>query len=255
MWNSESEEQSEPGEICPTCHQPRPSGEDNNPEPSTPPINPLAVSFTEDAASVQDNDTPGEVAYDHIDGDYERAEEDAAEKLEAVRTKLYYDRVWSRAVWRKVTSSSKNNFANVRDRAEKAIPPVPQVFGRVLAARINVGSIIRDSSSKVYSRMSADTKKDEMASETYVSSSESSRSSGAPYPDDEDLLQFVNTIETDNYWTFLETPDVEDDWDMLPEADRTRHVRGSAPTFNSEMRDYYEKQRAKRKAEREENLV
>lgn len=206
---------------------------------------------------MQDSGAPGEVTYEKIDGDYERAAEYSPEKLEAARTKLYYDRVWSRAVWRKVTSSSKNNLANVRERAEQAIPPVPQVFGRVLAAGINAGSIIRDTSSKVYSRISTDTKKgqDEMAFEYSASNSESSRSSGAPYPDNEDLLQFVNAIETDNFWSFIEKPDIKDDWDMLPEADRTRQVRDDPRTFNSEMRGYYEKQRAKREAEREGNVV
>lgn len=205
---------------------------------------------------MQDNGAPRESRYEHINLDSERAEEDAAEKLVAASPKVDCEMVLGRAIWRKVTPSSKK-FADVRERAEKAVPPVPQVFGRVLAAGINMGCIIRENSSKVYSRMSIDTKKgqDEMAFEYSTSSSGSSLSCAAPYPDDENLLQVIRTIEKDNYWAVVDTPNIEDDWDELPEAGHISHVHGDARTFNSEMRHYYEKERAKIEAEREGNIA
>ena len=175
-----------------------------------------------------------DMKYEYIDGDYEQAEEDAAAKLGAARSSLYWKNVWHRAVWR-IVPPNPNPLATGRDEAHQAISPAPQTRGRVLAAGVNSG---RTDQAKV----SKESKDDELPDDY---SSESSSSSGSPYPPEDEGLEVIHSLELDDFWTFVEAPDVEDDWDMIPEADHLRELY-QQPTFNTMLRERLEELKLER---------
>jgi len=212
-----------------------PFTKDHFPKCSTHDSNPLAVSFTEDERSMYDDSAFKDIGYEYIDGAYEKMEEDAAEKLYAARSSLYWKNVWHRAVWRIVPPNS--NPFTTGDEAHKAISPTQHTQGRILAAGVNIETVDQAKGPKQL--------EDDELPES--SSSESSPSSGSLYPAEDGGLEVIHSLELDDFWTFVEATDVEDDWDMVPEADRLRKIFRQ-PTFNAVFRERLEKFKLEREA-------
>lgn len=211
---------------------------------STQPINPLAASFGADDQSLDSYNSFKAEGYEYIDGEYERAEEYVAEKLESARSSLYWKNVWNRAVWR-----PKPNAHNAgTDKSGKPVSATTKVHGRVIAAGVNTRIVNPAKASKSCAGKITGTKESEADEDLQYSTdtgSEESHSSSSSDLEEKEDLQIIQNIESDEYWTFTEPPGIEDDWDMIPEADRLGRITAQ-PTFNSLLRKRLEEMKLER---------
>jgi hypothetical protein len=220
----------------------------NHTNSSTQHSNPLSAQ-TDVEGSLDDLADVKDIEYEYIDGYYERAEEDAPEKLDAARSSLYWKNVWSRAVWRVVTPSPNPRVPGAK-KLEKPILPTSQTSGRVLAAGVNTETVELAKSKRTRGQKVTGTKgsEDEKSLEYFSDAdSESSHSSSSSYPAEVEDLQIIQNLEFEDFWTFIQAPDIEEDWDMIPEADRLRQL-ALRPTINTLLRERFEALRAEREA-------
>ena len=65
-------------------------------------------------------------------------------------------------------------------------------------------------------------------------------------------LQIIHDMKSDEFWTFVEAPDVEDDWDLISEANCLRNAF-TQPTFNALLRERLEALRFQRESMERKN--
>lgn len=230
-------------------------------DPSTQPVNPKQLSLIE-SGSLGSSSTTSSSGYERIDGAHQRAEEDVAQKPGASGSSLYWKNVWNQAIW-KSKPTSQPEVPNTQSKGvNKTEVPIPKFMERVLAAGVNVGGaatagkyyVGRAKDALIPKSMVGEEKttkgKGKEAIKDYTdSSSVSSFSSSLSAPVESDGLQVIKSKskEEDEAWTLVEAPAIEDDWDMIPEANRLREV-GVKPTFNARIRERLEAMKAEREA-------
>ena len=65
-------------------------------------------------------------------------------------------------------------------------------------------------------------------------------------------LQIIHDMKSDEFWTFVEAPDVEDDWDLISEVNCFRNAF-TQPTFNTLLRERIEALRFQRESMKRKN--
>lgn len=233
----------------------------NYTNPSTQAVNRNPVCLTE-SGSLDSSSTTSSSGYERIDGAHERAEEDVAQQLGVSGSSLYWKNVWNQAIWKsKPTSQPEGSNAQSKG-VNKTEAPIPKFMERVLAAGVNVGGaatagkyyVGRAKDALIPKSMGGEDKttkgKGKEPIKDYTgSSSVSSFSSSLSAPVESDGLQVIKSKEEDEAWTLVEAPAIEDDWDMIPEANRLREV-GVKPTFNARIRERLEAMKAEREGKK-----
>lgn len=232
--------------------------------PSTLSTNPLAVSLTEDEGSLDgltdlegNRHQRGVAEYDGS-GDEDSEIDDEAPHI------VDWGNMWYNAVWRVTTPSSDNPISGTNGTERRmSISSMPVRHIHAAGLNLRAGPKPPGSSSNPRRRATTsdtalnapstspeqdtpEAEADELSE--YASSSSSSEDSDLLNVQEAEDWQVVHDFEANDFWTFVEPPKVEDDWDMVPEADRMRE-RAMRPTFNALVRERFEAGRAAREAE------
>jgi hypothetical protein len=241
-----------------------PATTDPAPGSSALPTNPLAVSLTEDEGSLDGRGDLEERRDEKEDREYDELGEDTSEADDTAQPMVNWGNVWYNAVWR-ITAPTPNSPITSTNGSERRMSisstpqrhihaaglnfragPQPPSSSSNPRTRATTGDTPLDASSTSAEQGTPEGDAEELAEDA---SSSSSEDSDPPNVQEAEDWQLVHDFEANDYWTFVEAPEVEDDWDMVPEADRIRE-RAMRPTFNSLVRQRFEAESAER-AERE----
>jgi hypothetical protein len=202
--------------------------------------------------------------YEEEDGDYE-GNEDAGKEA---GSRVYWKAVWNNAISMITKSNTKTHVTGDKRREkrtenEKPVSTARKAPRRIVAARLNFGTLKKHPSKDRAARTRNTTgdlrpetspasqdktpDKPEAQEREHLSntSPEDSSSSSSSCPGENKDWQIIHDFESNEFWTFIEAPDVENDWDTVPEGDRF-HQSAMLPTVNSRLRDVFEVHRAER---------
>ncbi|KIN05804.1 hypothetical protein OIDMADRAFT_24178 [Oidiodendron maius Zn] len=196
--------------------------------PSTGPIVPVAVSLAEDQKSIDGQTSFKDAEYNIIDRDYERAKDDTAETLAEARSRLYRKRVWNQATSTSLTSQASEHVLTVGENT--GVDDQANTL-RGICSGSNHSEGVEPLEYFIYS--------------SSISSNLTSFVAKAE-------LQIIHDMKSDEFWTFVEAPDVEDDWDLISEVNRLRNAF-SQPTFNTLLRERLEALRFQRESMKRKN--